>query len=61
MAFAFRLEQCALILVGLPVRATHWSFPGDVGAVWGAHAAWFTPPVHLAPLARATVDVVAGI
>lgn len=60
MAFAFRLEQRALVLVGLAVGAAHRSLPRDVGAVRGAHAAGLTPAVHLAPLAGAAVDVVAG-
>lgn len=60
MAFAFSLEQRALVFVGLPVRATYGSFPGDVGAVGRAHAARLAPSVHLAPLPGAAVDVIAG-
>lgn len=60
VAFAFRLQQRALVFVGLSVRAADGSLPGDVGAVWRAHAARLAPPVHLAPFPRTTVDVVAG-
>lgn len=60
VAFAFRLQQRALVFVGLAVRAADGSLPGDVGAVWRAHAARLAPPVHLAPFPRTTVDVVAG-
>lgn len=60
VAFAFRLQQRALVFVGLSVRAADGSLPGDVGAVWRANAARLAPPVHLAPFPRTTVDVVAG-
>lgn len=60
VAFAFRLEQCALVFVGLSVGAADGSLPGDVGAVWRAHAPRLTPPVHFAPLARPAVHIIAG-
>lgn len=60
MAFAFRLQQRALVLVGLSIRAAHRPLPGDVGAVRRAHAARLTPPVHLAPLPGPAVNIVAG-
>lgn len=60
VSFALRLQQRALVLVGLPVGAADGSLPGDVGAVWCANAARLTPPVHLAPLSGAAVNIVAG-
>lgn len=60
VAFAFSLQQCAFVLVGLPIGAADRSLPGDIGAVWCAHAARFTSPVHLASLPGATVNIVAG-
>lgn len=60
LPFAFRLQQRALVLVGLPVGAADGSLPGDVGAVRCANAARLTPPVHLAPLSGAAVNIVAG-
>lgn len=60
MPFALRLQQRALVLVGLPVGAADGSLPGDVGAVWCANAARLTPPVHFAPLSGAAVNIVAG-
>lgn len=60
VAFTFSLQQCAFVFVGLAIRAADRSFPGDVGAVWCAHAAWLTSSVHLAPLSRPTVNVIAG-
>lgn len=60
MAFAFRLQQRAFVFVGLPIWSADWAFPGDVGTVWRAHAARLTSPVHLAPLSRPTVNIVAG-
>lgn len=60
VSFAFRLQQRALVLVGLPVGAADGSLPGDVGAVWCANATRLTPPVHFASLSGAAVNVVAG-
>lgn len=57
--FALRLQQRALVLVGLPVAAADGSLPGNVRAVWCANAARLTPPVHLAPLSGAAVNIVA--
>ena len=60
VAFTFRLQQRAFVFVGLPIRAADRSFPGDVGAVWRAHAARLAPPVHLAPFPGPAVNVIAG-
>lgn len=60
VAFTFSLQQCAFVFVGLAIRAADWSFPGDVRAVWCAHTARLTSSVHLAPLSRPTVNIIAG-
>lgn len=59
VSLALRLQQRALVLVGLPVGAADGSLPGDVGAVWRANAARLAPPVHLAPLSGAAINIVA--
>lgn len=61
VAFTFRLQQCAFVFVGLSIRAADWPFPGDVGAVWRAHAARLASSVHLAPLSRPTVNIITGL
>lgn len=60
VAFAFCLQQCAFVFVGLSVGAADGSFPCDVGAVWRTHAARLASSVHLAPLSWPTVNILAG-
>lgn len=60
VTFAFSLQQRAFVFVRLAVWAANRSLPGDVGAVWCAHAARLTSSVHLAPLSRTAVNIVAG-
>lgn len=60
VTFAFSLQQRAFVFVGLAVWAANRSLPGDVGAVWSAHAARLTSSVHLAPLSRTAINIVAG-
>lgn len=60
VAFAFCLQQCAFVFVGLSIGAADGSLPGDVGAVWRTHAARLASSVHLAPFPGTTVNIVAG-
>lgn len=60
VTFAFSFQQCAFVFVGLSIGAADRSFPGDVGAVWCAHAARLASSVQLALLSGPTVNIVAG-
>lgn len=57
LLFAPGLEECTFVAVGFAVHPADGTLPGDIGTIWGTHAAGFVLLVHPAFLPGATVHV----
>lgn len=60
LLFTSGLEECTFVAVGFPVQPTHWTLPGDVGAVWGTDAAGFILLVHSTLFSRSAIHILTG-